>query len=310
MGHQTRACLYALATVLCWSTVAAAFKLSLRYLPPHELLLYSSAVALAVLGAWLAVQGKLGGVTGSARGGYGRSALLGALNPCLYYLVLFAAYDRLPAQVAQPLNYTWAITLALLSIPLLGQRIGWRDLGAAGVCYSGAAVICTGGDLGGWRATDPLGVALALGSTVIWALYWIYNTKDRRDPVVGLFWNFAFGVPLVLLYGLVGPGLSRPSPQGLLGAAWVGLFEMGIPFVLWLRALRCSENTAKVGNLIFLSPFLSLVFIHFAVGEQIEPSTVAGLGLIVGGLLLQRAPGGSAPSKPGEEAEEAGEGVG
>ncbi|MGE4552658.1 MAG: EamA/RhaT family transporter, partial [Desulfovibrionaceae bacterium] len=39
----------------------------------------------------------------------------------------------------------------------------------------------------------------------------------------------------------------------------------------------------------FLSPFLSLVFIHWLLGEAIAPATYAGLGLIVAGLLVQRA---------------------
>ena len=214
--------------------------------------------------------------------------MLGFLNPFLYYLVLFKAYDLLPAQEAQPLNYTWAITLALLSIPLLKQKIGLRDFTAAFVSYSGVVVISTHGDILNFRFSNPLGVALALGSTVIWALYWIYNTKDDRDPVVGLLLNFVFGLPLSLALCLFSSSVWVSSPYGLFGAVYVGIFEMGITFVFWLSALKLSENTAKVGNLIFISPFLSLVFIHFLVGEDILASTYIGLALIVTGLLIQQ----------------------
>ena len=62
---------------------------------------------------------------------------------------------------------------------------------------------------------------------------------------------------------------------------------MGITYVLWLAALQRARSAAQISNLIFLSPFLSLVFIHFLVGEEIYPSTYAGLGLIVAGLLLR-----------------------
>jgi drug/metabolite transporter (DMT)-like permease len=75
---------------------------------------------------------------------------------------------------------------------------------------------------------------------------------------------------------------------GLVGAIYVGLFEMGITFVLWLSALKLSENTAKVGNLIFISPFLSLVFIRVFVGEEILMSTLLGLALIITGLIAQQ----------------------
>jgi len=288
MRDQKKAYLYGLATVLLWSTVASAFKLSLRYLDYVQLLLFSSFVSLLVLGAILILQGKLALVVKCSGRHYAQSLGLGLLNPFLYYLVLFKAYDLLPAQEAQPLNYTWALTLTFLSIPLLKQKIGFRDIAAGLVSYAGVLVISTHGDVFGLRFSDPLGVALALGSTLIWALYWIYNTRLDRDPVVGLFLNFAFSLPFILVFCLLFSDFRVPGPRGMLGAAYVGFFEMGITFVLWLSALKLSENTAMVGNLIFISPFLSLIFIHFLVGEHILGSTFAGLVLIIAGLLLQQ----------------------
>jgi drug/metabolite transporter (DMT)-like permease len=93
---------------------------------------------------------------------------------------------------------------------------------------------------------------------------------------------------LVLVFYLLASNPKEVNLYGLLGAAYVGLFEMGITFVLWLSALKLSENTAKVGNLIFLSPFLSLVFIRLFVGEEILMSTLVGLVLIITGLIVQQ----------------------
>ncbi len=288
MKDQSRAYLFGIATVLLWSTVASAFKLSLNYLAPIQLLLYSCVTSILVLSAILVIQGRFSSIFSYTRRQYVHSLVLGFINPFLYYLVLFKAYDLLPAQVAQPLNYTWALTLAFLSIPLLKQTIGVREICAGLVCYCGVVIISTHGDIGNLTASDPLGVALALGSTVIWSLYWIYNTRDARDPVASLLLNFLFALPFIALYCLVFSDLRVSSLQGLLGAAYVGLFEMGITFVLWLNALRLSENTAKVGYLIFFSPFLSLIFIHVLVGEDIMKSTFIGLVLIVGGLIIQQ----------------------
>ena len=288
MHNQKKAYLYALLTVFFWSTVASAFKLSLKYLDYLQLLLYSSTVSILVLTGILLLQGKGRRLFSCSRRAYLRSLMLGFLNPFLYYTVLFKAYDLLPAQEAQPLNYTWAITLTLLSIPLLNQRIGVKDIVAVLVSYSGVLVISTHGHLLSFRFSNPVGAALALGSTIIWALYWIYNTKDDRDPVVGLLLNFVFGLPWVVAACLVFSTLWISNIRGLLGAVYVGIFEMGITFVLWLSALKLSENTAKVGNLIFMSPFLSLVFIHYLVGEDILPSTFVGLMLIVAGLIIQQ----------------------
>jgi len=287
MTRQAKAYAYGASTVLLWSTVASAFKLALRGLDPAQLLFYASLTSLVLLGAVLAFRGRLRDALRLPKGELLRSAGLGFLSPFLYYLILFRAYDLLPAQVAQPLNYTWAIVLALLSVPLLRQRITARDIAASLVCYSGVVVISLAGGRGPQGPADPVGVALALASTVVWALYWIWHTRDRRDPVEALFASFLFGTPLTLAWCVLVSRLVPQEPAALVAAVYVGVVEMGVAFVLWLSALRLSDNTSRIGNLIFVSPFLSLVFIRAVVGESIRSSTLVGLGLIVGGLLLQ-----------------------
>jgi drug/metabolite transporter (DMT)-like permease len=63
---------------------------------------------------------------------------------------------------------------------------------------------------------------------------------------------------------------------------------MGITFVLWSKALKLSKTTAKISNFICLVPFLSLIWVHFFVGEAILPATVIGLIFIVVGIVLQQ----------------------
>jgi len=289
MRTQEKAYLNAVVAVALWSTVATAFKIALRFLDYAELLLYASVTSTIVLGMILAFTGRMGEALLSLRRHPLRSLGLGFLNPFLYYVVLFKAYDLLPAQMAQPLNYTWAVALALLSIPLLGQRIGWREIVGGLVSYAGVWVISTRGAVLALGVANPVGVALALGSAFIWAFYWIRSTGDDRDPVVGLFSNFLFALPMVLAFTLVVSDVRVADVRGLWAGVYVGVVEMGVAFVFWLTALKLSENTAKVGNLVFLSPFLSLVFIRFVLGEAILPSTFAGLALIVAGIVWQRA---------------------
>lgn len=288
MVNQRKAYLYALGAVLIWSTVASAFKLSLRSLSPAHLLLYANLVSVLLLGGILLCRRELGLAMPKNHHELLRSACLGLLNPFLYYLILFKAFALLPAQEAQPLNYTWAITLSLLAIPLLKQRLCLREVAAILVSYCGVLVISTRGDLFGLNFSDPYGVTLALGSTVVWSLYWIYNTRDVRAPLAGLFMSFLCALPMIFLYCLIFTEMQLPDANGLLGAVYVGCFEMGISFFLWLQALKYTASTARVSSLIFISPFISLILIHFLVGEEILPSTFYGLILIVAGLILQQ----------------------
>jgi drug/metabolite transporter (DMT)-like permease len=408
MTNQNRAYVFALLAVLCWSTVASAFKLTLRQVDYLTMLLYSSCVSAIFLFVTLMVQGKtallidalsvrrrsvgrrsvgmppaegrsaversVGEWSASAvrqppeipRAHEGnlrgrsllRSAANGFLNPFLYYVVLFKAYSLLPAQEAQPLNFTWPIVLVFLSAPMLGQRIRPLGILALGLSFLGVLIVSTHGDLLGLRFTNLPGAILAMGSAVVWALFWLTNVKDERDEVLKLFLNFFFGFLYILVTTLIlglirttgvwaregacvawqasatlgttgawaregvgftwagstthwvtGVGalslrgltmLARtgvcPVPDGpllvgtagLLGCVYIGIFEMGAAFVFWLKALQLSEATAKVSNLIFLSPFISLIFIRFVVGERILPSSIIGLGFIAGGILIQR----------------------
>ncbi len=292
-SNRRRATGCALGAVGIWSTVATAFKLALRDLDTYQLLLVAVAVSLLCLGGVLAWQRRPGAPFAIPAKERRRALLLGVLNPFAYYLVLFAAYDRLPAQVAQPLNYTWALTLSWLAIPLLKQKPSPRVLVAGVVCYAGVVLIATGGRAPGHGTADPLGVGLALGSTVLWALYWLVNARSRLDPVVGLWWNFAGALPLCAAVVALRSSFVMPA-RGLLGGAYVGAFEMGFTFILWLSALRLAPSAARIANLIFLSPLLSLVLINFVLHEPVRLATIGGLALIIAGLWWQRGGGEAA----------------
>jgi drug/metabolite transporter (DMT)-like permease len=221
---------------------------------------------------------------------------MGLVNPVAYYLVLLRAYELLPAQQAQAINYTWAITLAVLGIPLLGHRLTLRDGVAVLMGYGGVLVIATRGRVLELEFTSGEGVTYALLSTLLWALYWIASTRNRRDPVTCLCLNFLLATPVALLACALFSSLSLPGWRGAAGAIYVGLFEMGVTFALWSTALRLASGVSRVGNLIFLSPLISLVFIASILGEPIHPATLAGLALILPGLLLQQGRRQAAPA--------------
>ncbi|MEA3312793.1 MAG: DMT family transporter [Caldisericota bacterium] len=288
MKKQKQSYTYAIIAVLLWSTVASAFKISLRYLDFLQLLFYASIASIIFLFVVLLIQNKLYLLKSYSQKDYLHSALFGFLNPFLYYIILFKAYSLLPAQEAQPLNYTWPIMLVLLSIPLLGQKVGLKSFFAISISFLGVLVISVQGNILGFRFANLNGALLALGSAVVWALFWIYNTRDKRDDIAKLLLNFIFGFIYLLIVFLFFSKRIIPDIKGFLGAIYVGLFEMGITFVLWSKALKLSKTTAKISNFIYLVPFLSLIWVHFLVGETILFSTIIGLIFIVIGIVLQQ----------------------
>lgn len=92
---------------------------------PLELMWLAALVSWALMGALVIKQGN---IATALRTGWKTAAWAGLMNPVAYYLVLFAAYDRLPGQEAMALNYTWALAMAFLAVPLLGQRLTRMDI--------------------------------------------------------------------------------------------------------------------------------------------------------------------------------------
>jgi len=288
ISNQNQAYWFAAIAIFFWSTVASAFKLSLSYLAPIQLVFYATLFSIVALFVIILLQRKLSLLLQYPKAAMARLVPLSLLNPCLYYIILFEAYDLLSAQEAMAINYSWVVMMVLLAVPILKQKMRFKAFLGVVVSYVGVLIIATKGNLFALEFSNALGVILALSTTVIWALFWLFNTKKSNDIVVNLFLIFLFSLPFVVLAVFLGSAFELPSINGLLGAAYIGLFEMGITFALWQSALSLSTTVARVTGLAFITPFLSLVVLYFVLGEEILLSTVIGITLIIGGLLLQK----------------------
>ncbi|RUO47247.1 EamA family transporter [Pseudidiomarina aquimaris] len=290
MQLRQNAYFWALLAVTLWSTVATAFKLALDHLQPTALVVYATTLSALALVATCAFQGKLSACRIELKKRPLFYLFTGIINPVGYYLVLFSAYDLLPGSQAQPINYTWAISLTILSVVFLGRTLRKVDVVACFLGYTGVLIVATQGNITDCQFDSAWGVLLALISTFLWSAYWIINARSEVDSTVSL--TNSFVVATLLLWLVLGHTLdsSALSVTSFGAVLYIGLFEMGITFLFWSKAMRLATNTAIIANLIFLSPFVSLWLLHVIRGEVIYPSTILGLSIIVCALLIQRFP--------------------
>ena len=286
--YLQKAYLYALGAVLMWSSVATAFKLTLANTSFIAMLCISSLFSLLLLFFIILYNKKLTLLKTYLKNSYKRVLLLGFVNPFAYYLVLFKAYELLPAQEAQAINYTWALMLAYLSVIFLNQTLLRSDIIAGLFCYFGVLIIATKGNLFSLQFESLEGLALAVLSTFLWSVYWIFNTKSKSDIEITLFSNTLVGAILVLILFVFTKEYNSLSFKGVLGSLYIGAFEMGVAFLLWQKALSQATNTSKIANLIFLSPPISLIFISTVLKERILFSTLIALIFIFSGLIIQQ----------------------
>jgi drug/metabolite transporter (DMT)-like permease len=280
--------LYAGLAILFWSTVPTAFKISLGQLGILPVLTIASFTSASILLLLVLAGGKTHLLRITTAKELLFSAILGFINPSLYYIILLRAYQLLPAQVAQPLNMIWPIILVFLSVPLLGQKIKRKSFIALFISFIGVYIISSQGKLFSPAHSDLTGVFMATGSSVFWALYFILNVRDKRDEAIKLLLNFLFGsFYLAIAMIITGQWHFSIGLPGIGASVYIGLFEMGITFFFWLKALQLADTTDKISNLVYFAPFLSLIFVHFILREPVYYTTPAGLLLIIAGVFIQ-----------------------
>lgn len=288
MDKTRQSYIYAGLAILFWSTIPTAFKICLSGLAILPMLTIASVTSTLALFIIILSGKKTGLLKNNSRRDLINSALLGLINPFLYYLILLKAYQLLPAQVAQPLNMIWPIILVFLSVPVLKQKIESKSFVALFISFIGVYIISSQGNLFNPGHADIRGILLATGSSVFWAFYFILNVKDKRDEAVKLFLNFLAGsVYLIAALCITGKWPETIGFKGMASAVYIGLFEMGITFYFWLKALQMASTTDKISNLVYLAPFLSLIFVYFILHEPVFYTTPAGLLLIVSGIMIQ-----------------------
>lgn len=283
---------FGLGAVGLWSTMATAFKWALEFSSPMQLIALAATVSWIFFAARLMYLGRLSQLKQISSATMTRCLALGFLNPALFYWVLFTAYDLLPAQDAMAINYTWGLTLPFIAACFSRSLPSFVEVSLALLSYVGILIIVTDGNLAGFEFENITGVMLAIGSTVLWGLSWVINTRtverDQVDPELALLINFSMAVPVLWMILSATGSLPHLNVGTVLGGIYVGLFEMGVAFVLWMKAMQLTDTPIRVSSLIFLAPPLSLVFIATVLGEPVAASTLTGLVFILAGLAGQQ----------------------
>ncbi|MBN1968464.1 MAG: DMT family transporter [Candidatus Delongbacteria bacterium] len=278
MTDNKKSYIFALITVLMWSTVPTMFKLTLRHYSVYQFVFISSLTSTIVFIPFL-IKSKPS-IHHFFRN-LKSSMITGILNPFLYYVILLKAYSLLPAQLAQPLNMIWPITLVLLSIIFLKHKMKKIEFIPIFFCLIGVLIIATEGDFTSLNFSSPYGVFLALISSIIWSSYWILNVKSKLESELKLFYNFLVGTVISGIFMLTDLTSSSSSLNGFYGAVYIGFFEMGIAFLLWFKAMKLTKNSSNIAKLIYIAPFLSLYLLTIFVGEEIRVSTIIGALVII-----------------------------
>jgi len=164
-----------------------------------------------------------------------------------------------------------------------GERPGRRWAMATALALAGATLLAattTDGD-----PVDPLGITLALGAGLSYALFalWSKGLTDRHHPDLVMTWVFALSALALLPLGLaagVGPLLNG---RGALMALWLGIVSLAAAYLLFGRGIA-GVAVATATTLSLAEPLTAATLGIVILDEQLTAAAVGGMALVFAGL--------------------------
>lgn len=272
-------------SILLWSTVAVTTKLLLGTLNSIQLLWASSLFA----GLFLLVLNILTGAIKKFKGYRPKdflvSVLIGLPGTFFYYIFYYAGADILPASQAFIINYLWPIMSVVFACVILKEKLTLKKCIAIALSFIGV-IIVTGSELIELNFTVITGALFCMLGAVSYGLFTSLNQKIKFDKQLSMMLNYFVTFTLTSIINLINGDLFVPTLIQVGGFAWNGMFTMAIACTSWVIALE-SGKTAKISNLAYITPFMSLIWTALVLKEALTLNSVIGLVVIVCGILVQ-----------------------
>jgi probable blue pigment (indigoidine) exporter len=222
-----------------------------------------------------------------------RSVVLGLLNVGVFFVLVYLAAQWLPSGIAASIMAISPLTLAGMSWLLVGERPAARMLAGAVLGIVGVWLLVTVGT----GELDWRGVLASLAALVLSSTGYVLTKRWQDDtPVLAVTaWQLLAGGLGLVLAALAVEGVPPAlDPPAVAGFAFLSLIATALAFVCWFTGLaRLSAGT--VGIVGLLNPVTGLLLGAFLAGERLTLPQLAGVGLVLAGILLGRQ-GASAPT--------------
>ena len=277
---------YALITVLIWSTTASVVKIMLSDIPNLEALSISSYFSFLFLLIVNIKNGMIKEMKKLSIKDIGMMSGLGFLGLFLYSALYYYGIAQLSSQEACILNYLWPIMIVIFSCIILKERMTLMK-GVAMVCSFIGIIILSMGNGSAAAGNTTLGMISCVMAAICYGLFSVLNKKAGYNQNISMMVIWLVTAICAMILGMMTE--TWVPIQGLqwIGILWLGVVIDAVAYLLWALALNGSENTAKIANLVYLTPFLSVIVSAVFLKEKIEMRALAALIFIIGGILLQ-----------------------
>jgi drug/metabolite transporter (DMT)-like permease len=229
-----------------------------------------------------------------ARGERATLVLAGLLGYGTESGLYFSALNHGKAGAVTLLFYTYPVWVTIATMALDRRAPAPKLFVALGLALAGSAIVVIGG---GEVEVEPLGIALAVGTSFAYSAYLV--TTDRRvkrtDPVVAATW-LGGGAALAHLTFWALFGGTVPGADDAAAVAGMALFSAGA-FAAMLGGLQL-VGAVKNAIIGVIEPLSVAILAAFFLAEPITTATaLGGVAILAGAILatLVRSPAGTRP---------------
>lgn len=272
------------AFCVLWSSAFAVAKMALADCPPL-LLLTARFLAAGVLVLAVALLSRRPWTL--TRRDVLLFAALGVANQALYLGLGYVGLREISAGLSTVIASSNPIVIAILAVPLLGERMTWRKLVGLLLGFGGVVFIVSNrlslGTEGLRGILFTIAALLSLvGGTILFKLFapkdgfWVGNGVQSLAAGVA-------SLPFALGFESVSDVV--PSWRLLAALAYLVLAVSAFAYLLWFQILKISGATAA-SSYHFLMPPLGMLFGWLLLGEHVAPSDLLGIVPVVMGIYL------------------------
>jgi drug/metabolite transporter (DMT)-like permease len=282
---------------LIWGSAFLWIKLADRGLSPVEVTL-----ARMVLGA-----GVLLGVVAAQRAPVPRSpriwlhiVVAGLFANAVPYLLFALAEQHVGSSTAGMLNATTPLWTVVIALATRHQRaVTVRQAAGLVIGFGGAVLIFspwqTASGFASTGAIECLAAAASYGISYVYMDRYLVR-RGISPLVLAACQLLAASAWLAIALGITGAPSPRLDATVVASIAILGLIGTGIAYVLNYQIIT-SEGATTASTVTYLLPVIAIILGILVLGEHISLLILAGIALILAGIVLTRQPKRRAPAE-------------
>lgn len=221
-----------------------------------------------------------------------RSAVLGVLNFGAFFVLVYIAAQLLPTSIASSVMALAPVALAGFGWMLLGERMTALMVAGSALGIGGALLLlrAPAGEI------RPLGLLASMTALLCSALGTVLTKRwgQGRPLLAVTAWQMvAGGVLLTAAAGIAEGTPPALGPVQVLAFAFVSVIATAAAFLCWFTGIR-HLPAATIGVIGLLNPVTGVLLGTALGGEALTVVQLAGVALVLGGLLLAQR---GAPAK-------------